>query len=126
MSLLDRVSAAQVNAKCSSLIRLCITQQLAADMSINLPQEGLGRRVEWIKSLVLSLLDRPPSEETDSQAFQRNFKNMIQAVLDSIRTAYVLIQEKNSGENSELNLIDIPANVSTDLQLLEMVIRMKG
>eukprot|EP01038_Epipyxis_sp_PR26KG_P009485 gene9485-12776_t len=39
VSLLNRLTPAQVNAKCSSLARLCITQQLAADMSMNIPEE---------------------------------------------------------------------------------------
>lgn len=39
IALLDRLTPSQVNAECSHLERLCITQQLAADMSVNKPIE---------------------------------------------------------------------------------------
>jgi len=36
---LERLSSTQLLAKCSHLVILCVTQQLAADMSVNVPQE---------------------------------------------------------------------------------------
>jgi hypothetical protein len=39
VSLLEQLTPAQVTASCSHLERLCITQQLAADMSVNIPIE---------------------------------------------------------------------------------------
>jgi hypothetical protein len=39
VALLSKLTAQQVNTNCSNIIRLCITQQLAADMSFNMPQE---------------------------------------------------------------------------------------
>lgn len=48
ISLLDRLTPSQVNSKCSNLVRLCITQQLAADMSVNVPEEVLcAHHVQW-------------------------------------------------------------------------------
>ena len=43
VSLLDRLTPHQVNIECSHLERLCITQQLATDMSVNKPVEVLSR-----------------------------------------------------------------------------------
>jgi hypothetical protein len=39
VALLDRLTPQQVNNECSHLERLCITQQLATDMSVNKPVE---------------------------------------------------------------------------------------
>lgn len=39
VALLDRLTPQQVNSECSHLERLCITQQLATDMSVNKPVE---------------------------------------------------------------------------------------
>jgi hypothetical protein len=42
VALLSRLTAAQVTKNCSYLERLCVVQQLAADMSINFPVEVGG------------------------------------------------------------------------------------
>ena len=42
VALLDQLTSAQITAHCSALERLCITQQLAADMSVNIPIEVNG------------------------------------------------------------------------------------
>lgn len=39
VALLEQLTPAQVAGACSRLERLCITQQLAADMSVNIPIE---------------------------------------------------------------------------------------
>lgn len=39
VEVLAQLTPAVVNGKCSPLVRLCITQQLAADMSERIPQE---------------------------------------------------------------------------------------
>ena len=39
VALLELLTPAKVSAECSHLERLCITQQLAADMSVNVPIE---------------------------------------------------------------------------------------
>ncbi len=39
VSLLELLTPSQVASSCSHLERLCITQQLAADMSVNIPIE---------------------------------------------------------------------------------------
>jgi len=118
ISLLDRLTPAQVNSKCSNLVRLCITQQLAADMSVNIPEEGVAKRVEWIKNLVLSLVSGPATAGIDP-TYDRSFKSTIQLVLESIQSAKQLIFGDN-GEDSQ-----VPQSVGTDLQLLEFVIQSK-
>lgn len=120
VSLLDRLTPAAVNSKCSNLVRLCITQQLAADMSVNIPEEGVAKRVEWIKNLVLSLVSGPSTAGSDA-TYDRSFKSTIQMVLESIQSAKQLIFADNGEEGS----MQVPQSVGTDLQLLEFVIQSK-
>lgn len=117
--MLDRLTPAQVNSKCSNLVRLCITQQLAADMSVNIPEEGIAKRVEWIKNLVLSLVSGPTTLGSDP-TYDRSFKSTIQLVLESIQSAKQLIFADNGEDN-----VAVPQSVGTDLQLLEFVIQSK-
>jgi hypothetical protein len=44
VALLEQLTPSQVASACSRLERLCITQQLAADMSVNIPIEVSRRR----------------------------------------------------------------------------------
>lgn len=88
--------------------------------------QGLAKRIEWIKSLVMSLVNhkndnanKSSGNDRDDLVFQQNFPSMIQIVLDSIQAAKQLMNELNAGDNANL----IPQSVSTDLQLLEYVIR---
>lgn len=39
IQVLSELTPAKVNSSCSNIVKLCITQQLAADMSVNLPTE---------------------------------------------------------------------------------------
>jgi len=119
VSLLDRLTPAQVNSQCSNLVRLCITQQLAADMSVSAPEEGIARRVEWVKNLVLSLVTGPASAESDP-AYLRSFKSTLQMVLESIQAAKRLIFSGEGGDEAQ-----VPQSVGTDLQLLEFIIQSK-
>ncbi len=43
--------------------------------------QGLAKRVDWIKNLVLELIRAPIKEAAGDLNFQRNFKSMIQTVL---------------------------------------------
>ena len=121
VSVLMKLSPSQVNTDCSNLVRLCITQQLAADMSVNVPEEGIGKRVDWIKNLVLSLVGKTSSATNDA-AYNRNFKSMIQVVLESIQAAKKLIFSSQMDDGEE-DTLEIPRSVGTDLQLLEFVIQ---
>mmetsp|Transcript_28237 Transcript_28237/g.60890 ORF Transcript_28237/g.60890 Transcript_28237/m.60890 type:complete len:166 (+) Transcript_28237:1-498(+) len=116
VALLELLTPQQVNTHCSHLERLCVVQQLAADMSTSTPAEGLGKRVDWVKNLVLSLLT--PSGAADGAAsdphYAEHFKDMIHVVYESIGAAKILAQEGGQGQG-----------VSTDLQLLEFVIQSK-
>lgn len=170
VSLLELLTPQQVTQACSHLERLCITQQLAADMSVNVPIEvctvlnityynglsvnlyfarqracfacpvnshvlvcvlfililqGIGKRIDWIKHLVLSLLSGHNPLREDAH-YESHFKAMIAVVLDSISAAKKLIfsAQYDTGEDDALSL-QIPHSVGTDLQLLEFVIQSK-
>jgi hypothetical protein len=118
IALLDRLTPSQVNASCSGLVRLCITQQLAADMSVNAPEEGIAKRVEWVKNLVLSLVSAPAAPADSDPTYERSFKSTIQMVLESLQAAKHLVFDNLDGGA-------VPQSVGTDLQLLEFVIQSK-
>lgn len=116
----------QVNQQCSHLTRLCITQQLAADMSDSIPKEGLAKRVEWIKCLVLSMLNvQLKSDSPEDASFSRHFKSMLSVVLDSIDSAQEVIMQAQFDNGEDDNAVVIPQSTSTDLQLLQCLIQTK-
>jgi len=125
LSILDRLSSAQLLAKCSHLVILCVTQQLAADMSVNMPKEGIAKRVNWIKELVLKLINA--KQDASNGDFQRNFKSVMQTVLESIQAAGRLIRQsqQDNGDMEDDNAVNyaVQASVQTDLQLLEHLIK---
>merc|ERR1712070_268832 len=73
VTVLAKIDPAVVTQKCSELVRLCIVQQLAADMSTNTPEEGLAKRVDWVKNLVLSLIGT--KDKSEDEVYNRNFKS---------------------------------------------------
>ncbi len=125
LSALALVSPQQVNSHCSHLTRLCITQQLAADMSTAMPSEGIGKRVEWMKALVLSLLN---TEDVQDPNFHRHYKTMIRVVSESIQSAQEMVRlsHYDTGDDAgDEGMVAIPLSVSNDLQLLQVVIQTK-
>eukprot|EP01032_Pedospumella_encystans_P018582 gene18582-21147_t len=125
--LLELLTPSQVAACCSHLEILCITQQLAADMSVNIPIEGIGKRVDWIKNLVLSLFSSKNSSIYEDPNYDTHFKTMITVVLESISAAKRLVfsAQYDTGEDDALSSLLVPQSVGTDLQLLEYVIQSK-
>ena len=166
VALLDRLTPQQVNSECSHLERLCITQQLATDMSVNKPVEvstiiischvfcvllltipmmtdawmhglqGIEKRINWIKSLVVSLLltskggaARDAAEKQDPH-YDSHFKAMVAVVLESIAAAKEMIfasqfddgEEQLEGSSPSLHVSQAVCN---DLQLLEFFIQSK-
>ena len=122
VTVLAKIDPAVVTQKCSELVRLCIVQQLAADMSTNTPEEGLAKRVDWVKNLVLSLIGT--KDKSEDEVYNRNFKSMIQTVLESIQSANKIIFNSMQDDGEDIS-VEIPRSVSTDLQLLEFVIQSK-
>jgi hypothetical protein len=124
VAVLAKLSPAVVNQKCSPLVRLCITQQLASDLSVNAPSEGIAKRLEWIKSLVATIVRIPKPEFDANVNLKRNFPSMIQAVLESIQAAkgWIARAQYDNGEDDDAT-VDIPHSVHTDLELLEIVVQ---
>ena len=56
VALLERMTPNQLLHNCNRLVQLCTAQQLAGDLSHKDPQEGLSKRLEWLKNLVMGLL----------------------------------------------------------------------
>ena len=96
--------------------------------------QGIGKRVDWIKNLVLSLLTNSSSGNSSGGSkqamkedpnYELHFKGMIAVVLDSISAAKKLIfaSQYDDGEDDAGNAVQVPQSVGTDLQLLEFVIQ---
>lgn len=56
VALLDRLTTQQVNNECSHLERLCITQQLATDMSVNKPVEVTTIIISIATIIIISII----------------------------------------------------------------------
>jgi hypothetical protein len=91
--------------------------------------QGIGKRVDWIKNLVLSLLSGKNAEGGiyEDPNYELHFKTMISVVLESISAAKRLIfsAQYDNGEDDALSSLQVPHSVGTDLQLLEYVIQSK-
>ena len=57
VALLELLTPAQVASECSHLERLCITQQLAADMSVNVPIEVRYNYINLLSFLIFNFYD---------------------------------------------------------------------
>jgi hypothetical protein len=89
--------------------------------------------VDWIKSLVLSLVSGNNNNNNISNGssspqdphYAQHFSAMIGVVLDSISSAKRLIHSAqfDTGEDDGLSALQIPQSVGTDLHLLEFVIQ---
>jgi hypothetical protein len=124
LTILSELTPAIVNNKCSNIVRLCIVQQLAADMSMNIPSEGIGKRIDWIKNLVLPLVRIPATVVTNDKLLSKHFKTMIAAVYESILVGKELILSSQY-DNGEDDAIEVPLSAEADLTMLEMIIQAK-
>lgn len=87
--------------------------------------------MDWIKSLVLSLVSGNGSQQQgrasspEDPHYAEHFSAMIGVVLDSISSAKRLIYSAqfDTGEDDGLSALQIPQSVGTDLHLLEFVIQ---
>lgn len=84
------------------------------------PSQGLANRLDWLKHLVLSLLNPTiPPEETEK--YERYFKVVVQGVLESLSAAQEMWKASMYDEGEEGGEA-LPPTVHTDLMLLEQVL----
>jgi hypothetical protein len=100
---------------------LCLISRLVSCVA-----QGIGKRVDWVKSLVLSLLSNRGGDGTHGDPnYAQHFTSMIGVVLASISAAKKLVYsaQYDTGEDDGLSALQIPQSVGTDLDLLEFVIQ---
>ena len=56
VTLLGFMTPTQLVINCNKLVQLCTAHQLAEDLTLRLPQEGISKRLEWLNSLIFGLL----------------------------------------------------------------------
>ena len=81
LKVLSKLDPIQVNQDCSGLLRLCTTQQLAADLAKSEPTEGINTRLDWLKSLLLSLID------SDDSIVKEYLPTMLSGVYNNLKVA---------------------------------------
>jgi hypothetical protein len=98
--------------------------------------QGIEKRINWIKSLVISLLltskggaARDAAEKQDPH-YEAHFKAMVAVVLESIAAAKEMIfgAQSDNGEEEEAAgspCLHVSQAVCNDLQLLEFFIQSK-
>lgn len=101
--------------------------------------QGIAKRVDWIKNLVLSLLtynknsntvnnsctNRATAARQEDPHYDIHFKTLITVVLDSISAAKRMIAATSSSTATDGDTASSFQSVCTDLQLLEFVIQSK-
>ena len=66
VTLLGFMTPTQLVMNCNKLVQLCTAHQLAEDLSFKPPQEGIGKRLEWMNSLIFGLLFSGGSEDVSA------------------------------------------------------------
>lgn len=56
LAVLKNASADSVLACCNKVVVVCVIQQLAYDLSLNDPEEGVTTRLDWLKELVMAVV----------------------------------------------------------------------
>ena len=56
VTLLGFMTPTQLVMNCNRLVQLCTAHQLAEDLAYQNPQEGIGKRLEWVNGLIFALL----------------------------------------------------------------------
>lgn len=118
--LLEKISPQTLLANCSSLLLLCTVQQLAADFSAQDPAEGIAKRLEWLKSLMMGLLLSPNTNESSDDTQTK--KSLLKVIHDYLQiTADRFSVQSQSGEEGMEGL----AGYTTDIRLLIHIIGSK-
>ena len=102
LQVLEEVPASVLTEKCSKILLLCLTQQLAVDLSEANPAEGLPVRLDWIKNLVMHTLfnsSQEGSEEGD--AAQQYVAVVMQSVKEAIKATQERIQSSGDADKPE-------------------------
>jgi|AntAceMinimDraft_12_1070368.scaffolds.fasta_scaffold50994_2 hypothetical protein len=103
LSLLSEMTPALLTEKCSRVLLLCTTQQLAADLSTNEPTEGLTTRLDWIKNMVVHILFNSEKDENPDGKVEEYVKIVMDSVKDCIlstsdRLQALALESENPGE----------------------------
>ena len=80
----------------------------------------MATRLDWLKHLVLSLLN-PTIPAEEAEKYERYFKVVVQGVLESLSTAQEMLRASMYDEGEEGGEA-MPPSVHTDLMLLEQVL----
>ena len=120
LKLLKKVTPTVVIEKCKKSIVLCTTQQLAVDLAIRQPPEGLEDRLDWIKNLVSHVVfNKDSSGEDQSAEMQAKVNAFMNTVMSSVKQAIEATKERLQKEHGDT----VPSAVMTDLQLLGHIVQ---
>ena len=82
------------------VIVLCTTQQLAVDLAIRQPPEGLEVRLDWIKNLVSHVVFNKDSRGEDQSAeMVAKVNAFMNTVMDSVKQAIEATKERLKKEH---------------------------
>jgi len=120
LALLAEMTPAQLTDNCSKILILCMTQQLAVDLSDRDPAEGLSTRLDWIKNLVVHILFNSKAAEDDSDVAAQTAEYSA-IVMNSVDESIIATQQRiqTTGES------DKPHNKAalTDLNMLSHFVK---
>jgi len=115
LALLAEMTPAQLTDNCSKILILCMTQQLAVDLSDTDPAEGLSVRLDWIKNLVVHILFNSKASEEDgdvtaqtaeySAIVMNSVNESIVATQQRIQTAGDVDKAHNKAALTDLNML---------------------
>ena len=102
LNLLAEMTPALLTDNCSKISILCMTQQLAVDLSIHDPTEGLSARLDWIKNLVVHILFNSKAEDGVVDAQTDAYSTVVMnSVKDSIAATQARIHSTGEADKPE-------------------------
>jgi len=117
LRVLEEVSASVLTEKCGKILLLCLTQQLAVDLSESNPSEGLPVRLDWIKNLVMHTLFNAREGEEGGEGAEQYVAIVMQSVKEAIKATQERIQSSGDADKPEHKV------AITDLVMLSHIVK---
>jgi len=128
VALLERMTPNQFLGKCNRLLQLCTAQQLANDLAVKDPQEGLSKRLEWLKNLVMGLLFASADASTTDPSANQYLGQVMAGMTDSLHKTEARLNEKIAEARSAGDTQQHAAYTAaeTDLRMLMVLVSSKS
>jgi hypothetical protein len=109
----------QLSQHCSGIVQLCTVQQLAAELAVQQPIEGVPVRLMWLKHLIMGLIFNPALTGLDEKT---QLVPVMSGVLTHLRAGEARLQTNSPRSGSSEDGCLSPTATDAELTDLRMII----